>query len=140
MPSEKRTEMEQALYHKVLRTTNYRLPGVHGVSNGSTVDNLGRLKRVISDLSDADAAMEACASEANLAMNVTMAVVQPATIIYRDSKTGNLISYEEYERRYRSYLDVSKLKDRFQRFMGMASAPIRGVFESSKKQRLQEVI
>lgn len=140
MMSEKRTEMEQALYHKVLRNTNYRLPGVHGVSSGSSADNLGRLKRVISDLSDADAAMEACASEANQAMNVTMRVIQPATIIYSDSKTGNPISYEEYEKRYRSYLDVSKLKDRIQRFIGMASAPIQGVFGSAKKQRLQEVI
>lgn len=140
MPSQKRTEMEQALYYKVLRNTNYRLPGVQGVANGSSTENIGRLKRVISDLSDADAAMEACASEANLAMNVTMKVIQPATIIYSDSTTGNPISYEEYEQRYRSYLNLSKLKDRIQWFIDMATAPIQGVFESTKKQRLQEVI
>jgi hypothetical protein len=96
------------IYTTIAHKTQYKLPMI---VQRSELEKRMQLQHILTELSISDNYLVSSLREAGEVMHVSLKVVQvPITIIYKDTRTGSPISYEEYEGRYQNYLRWVKLK------------------------------
>ena len=106
VPMEKKHSMETAIYNSIYQSSNYILP--HVIKREG--DEAKRfLLNTLTAIYHSDRLLAISMKEANEQMHIQLKVIAPATIVYMDSRSGTMVSYDEYERRY--YGSIFRLKE-----------------------------